>query len=133
MDMGLIRRLGKLRRPRSFSSAKKSDRVINTPDGVERQDIVVRLSFDHESHPPPYVFRFKPGDLVTGKINLIKQLRLHRRDGSSISIPKETVLLITEECNKEHPGPFFKWNVFYCGAIFFAYDEDLEVMCENKV
>jgi hypothetical protein len=75
----------------------------------------------------------KVGDLVTGKINLIKQLRLHRHDGSSISIPKDTVLLITEEYNKEHPSLFFKWNVFYGGAIFFTYDEDLEVMCENKV
>lgn len=64
MDLGLIRRLGSLRRPRSLSRTKKSDRVIDTPDGVERQDIVVRLSLDYESHPPAHDFKFKPGNIV---------------------------------------------------------------------
>ncbi len=64
MDMGLIRRLGSLRRPRSLSRAKKIDRIIDTTYGVERQDIVVRLPIDNESHPPSRDFKFRPGDIV---------------------------------------------------------------------
>lgn len=64
MDLGLIRRLGSLRRPRSLSRTKESDRVIDTTYGVERQDIVVRLPIDHESHPPTREFKLRPGDLV---------------------------------------------------------------------
>lgn len=87
MDLGLIRRLGSLRRPRSLSRAKKIDRVIDTTHGVERQDIVVRLPFDNESHPPSQDFKFKPGDIVRprevredSRIWLVKQNYVSVRD-----------------------------------------------------
>lgn len=82
MDLGLIRRLGSLRRPRSLSRSKKCRGIEDAPSpGVKWEDDVVRLQRDQEPHPPPYIFRFKPGDLVKpkevidkgGRIWLVKQ------------------------------------------------------------